>query len=309
MNDQNVTETFLQVAQQYQQDIAEASNYYEEQNFDARMHNNGLSVDARDLIPMVALMGIKGSTPEERTADIHAKMEELAAAFSDPDRKKRDEYLNLIYYMVDDFANNFDPVTMNMNDPAQVEQLLRGMLIEQTVGTKQKENPEYDSTQHPTPESPDLTAAHDDFPMAVDPTTNLYNGIVTKQEIQAAFSEPQAPEAVIRQAILRSRAIVMGSAAKKQLETGTVENLPALVACSIIGQLAEVSKLPEGTAPEQLAQQLEQQPSFIAALRGGNVVRRLNSGELLQQITGQKPIAEQTTREISTPKIEGLDIG
>jgi hypothetical protein len=125
---------------------------------------------------------------------------------------------------------------------------------------------------------------------------------VVKQKIQKAFSEPQAPEEVIQQVILRSRAIVMGSAAKKQLETGTVENLPALVACSIIGQLAEVSKLPEGTAPEQLAQQLEQQPSFIAALRGGNVVRRLNSGELLQQITGQKPTKEQTTRKISTPK-------
>ena len=31
------------------------------------------------------------------------------------------------------------------------------------------------------------------------------------------------------------------------------------------------------------------------------MVQRLNSGELLQQIAGQKPIEEQTTREISTP--------
>ena len=115
---------------------------------------------------------------------------------------------------------------------------------------------------------------------------------VVKQKIQKAFSEPQAPEEVIQQVILRSRAIVMGNEAKKQLEAGMTENLPALVAISVIGQLAKVSKLPEGVAPEQLAQQLEQQPSFIAALRGGNVVQRLNSGELLQQITGQKPIKE-----------------
>jgi hypothetical protein len=59
----------------------------------------------------------------------------------------------------------------------------------------------------------------------------------------------------------------------------------------------------------RLARQLEQQPPFIAALCGGNVVQRLNSGELLQQIAGQKPIEEQTTREISIPKREGPTIG
>ena len=114
---------------------------------------------------------------------------------------------------------------------------------------------------------------------------------------------------MIRQVILRSRAIVMGNEAKKLLEAGIAENLSALVACSIIGQLAEVSKLPEGATPEQLAQQLERQPAFIEALRGGNVVQRLNSGELLQQITGQQPIEEQTTPEISASKIEGPAVG
>lgn len=52
---------------------------------------------------------------------------------------------------------------------------------------------------------------------------------VVKQKIQKAFPEPQAPEEVIRQVILRSRAIVMGNEAKKQLEAGMAENLPALV--------------------------------------------------------------------------------
>jgi hypothetical protein len=132
---------------------------------------------------------------------------------------------------------------------------------------------------------------------------------VVKQKIQKAFSEPQAPEEEIRQVILRSRAIVMGNEAKKLLEAGMAENLPSLVACTVIGQLAKVSKLPDGATPKQLAQQLEQQPPFIAALRGGNVVQRLNSGELLQQITGQKLIEEQAASEISTPKIEDPAIG
>jgi hypothetical protein len=67
--------------------------------------------------------------------------------------------------------------------------------------------------------------------------------------------------------------------------------------------------LPDGAQPEQLASQLEQQPSFIAALRGGNVTQRLGSGELLQQITGQKPAAEPAEPEISIPKKEGPAIG
>ena len=65
---------------------------------------------------------------------------------------------------------------------------------------------------------------------------------VVKQKIQKPFPEPQAPEEVIRQVILRSRAIVMGNEAKKQLEAGMAENLPSLVAFTVIGQLAEVSK-------------------------------------------------------------------
>ena len=181
MNYREVTKTFLNVARQYQQDMAEASNYYEAQNFNARMHRNGLDVDARDFIPMVALMGIKGSTQEERAKDIHAKMEELARAFEDTDHKKRDDYLDLIYYLVDDFGSTFDPAAMNMNDPAQVAKLLQSMLIEQTVATKRLENPEYFNKRYPSLESRNLLDAHNAYRMAVGSaiTTNLYNnGIV-----------------------------------------------------------------------------------------------------------------------------------
>ena len=123
-----------------------------------------------------------------------------------------------------------------------------------------------------------------------------------KQKIQGAFFEPRAPEKLIQQQILRVKAVTMGVQAQKQLATAPAENIAGLAACALIGQLAAVSELPKDIPPEQLAQQLEQQPAFRAALLGGNLSQRLKSGELLQQITGQKPVAEPTEPEISVPK-------
>lgn len=181
MNYRQVTQIFLDVAQQYEQDMTEASNYYEAQKFNVRMQSKGLDVDARDFIPMVALMGIKGSSREERNADIHAKMEELASAFEHPDHSKRNEYLDLIYYLIDDFGSAFDPASMNMNNPAEVEKLLKSMLIEQTVGTKRLENPDYFNKRYPTVQSRNLMDARNAYRSVVGSaiTTNLYNnGIV-----------------------------------------------------------------------------------------------------------------------------------
>ena len=125
---------------------------------------------------------------------------------------------------------------------------------------------------------------------------------VIKQKIQMACVEPRAPEKLIQQVILRAKAVVMGVAAQKQLETATAENVSGLVSRVLVGQLAAVSELPKGAQPEQLAQQLEQQPAIRAALHGGNLSQRLNSGELLRQITGQTSEAEPAELEISTPK-------
>ena len=163
MNYRDVTATLLNVARQYEKDVNEAFRYYQSQNFNARMHSNGLNVDARDFIPMVTIMGIKGDTQEERAKDIHAKMDELASAFEDPDRSKRNEYLDLIYYLVDDFGSTFDPASMNMNDPAEVAKLLQSMLIEQTVAVKKLENPEYTQKRYPTPQARTLHDAHDHY--------------------------------------------------------------------------------------------------------------------------------------------------
>jgi hypothetical protein len=110
---------------------------------------------------------------------------------------------------------------------------------------------------------------------------------------------------LIQQVILRAKAVVMGVAAQKQLETATAENVSGLVSRVLVGQLAAATQLPDGAQPEQLAQQLEQQPAIRAALHGGNLSQRLNSGELLRQITGQTSEAEPAEIETSTPKKVG----
>ena len=132
---------------------------------------------------------------------------------------------------------------------------------------------------------------------------------VIKQKIQMACIEPRAPEELIQQVILRAKAVAMGAAAHKQLESAPAGNVAGLASRVLIGQLASVSELPKDVQPEQLASQLEQQQAFLSAVRGGNVVQRLDSGELLQQITGQKPAVERVAPEISVPKKEGPVIG
>ena len=132
---------------------------------------------------------------------------------------------------------------------------------------------------------------------------------VIKQKIQMACIEPRAPEELIQQVILRAKAVAMGAAAHKQLESAPAGDVAGLTSRVLIGQLASVSELPKNAQPEQLASQLAQQQAFLAAIRGGNVVQRLDSGELLQQITGQKPAVERVAPEISVPKPEGPVMG
>ena len=132
---------------------------------------------------------------------------------------------------------------------------------------------------------------------------------VIKQKIQMACIEPRAPEELIQQVILRAKAVAMGAAAHKQLESAPAGDVAGLTSRVLIGQLASVSELPKNAQPEQLASQLAQQQAFLAAIRGGNVVQRLDSGELLQQITGQKPAVERVAPEISVPKKEGPVMG
>lgn len=130
---------------------------------------------------------------------------------------------------------------------------------------------------------------------------------VIKQKIQEAFFEPRAPEELMQKVVLRAQAVAMGTNAQKELESAPAEKVGALASRALIGQLAAVSELPQGMPPEQLANLLEQEPAFAAALRGGNVARRLSSGELMQQVTGQAPA--QTPPQISPPEKEGPSFG
>ena len=125
---------------------------------------------------------------------------------------------------------------------------------------------------------------------------------VMKQKIQKAYSEPRAPEELIEKVILRAKAVTMGVNAFKQLENAPAERVAALTSRVLIGQLAAVSELPKGAQPESLARKLEQESAFIAALRGGNITRRLNSGELMRQVIGREPEAEQPPQVSSIQK-------
>ena len=128
---------------------------------------------------------------------------------------------------------------------------------------------------------------------------------VIQQKIQKAYAEPRPPGALIQSVILRAQAVSMGVRAHKQLETAPAEKVGELISKVLVGQLAAVSKLPEGVEPEKLAQQLAQEPAFVSALRGGNVLGRLDSGELIQQITNQQPEPEKEAPELSVPQKEG----
>ena len=128
---------------------------------------------------------------------------------------------------------------------------------------------------------------------------------VMKQKIQDAYSEPRAPENLVQSVILRAQAVSMGVQAQKELETATGARVGEYAARALIGQLAEVSELPPGIKPQQLAQHLEQEPAFRAALVGGNVLQRVKSGELMQQVTGQQPAREPEAPQISAPEKGG----
>ena len=128
---------------------------------------------------------------------------------------------------------------------------------------------------------------------------------VIQQKIQKSYAEPRAPEALIRSVILRAQAVSMGVQAHKQLETAPAEKIGELASRVLVGQLAAVSELPKGAQPEVLARQLEQEPAFTAALRGGDVMGRLNRGELIRQMTGQQPEPEKFAPEISPPQKQG----
>ena len=130
-----------------------------------------------------------------------------------------------------------------------------------------------------------------------------------KEKIQAAYSAPQVSEDLIQRTILRAQAVTMGADAQRQMETAPAEKMGQLASRALIGQLAAVSDLPMGIKPERLARQLEQEPAFQSALRGGNVAQRVKSGELMRQVIKQEPAAAQASPELSVKVNEGPGMG
>ena len=138
-----------------------------------------------------------------------------------------------------------------------------------------------------------------------------------KQKIQEAYFEPRAPEELVSRVILQVQAVAMGAEAQKQLETASADRVASLAARALIGQLAMGSPLPPGAQPEELARQLQEEPAFTAALYGGNVLRRIQNGELIQQVTNprsekiaeQKFSLEKKNERDSTLELDPMGVG
>ena len=190
MSYRQVTDTLLDVARRIEKDMTIARAYVKEHDFFARMHRGDLDVDYRDFLPMLTLMGIEGETEEARTADIHKKLEELAVAFEDPNRKSREKYLAMIYHLMDDFGSTIDPTSLNMSNPEDVKKLLQTMLLSQTIAVKRRENPGFFERRYPTSEERTLIDARMNYSLSVGYTvsTNIVNNGI---KIDCILSLPQ----------------------------------------------------------------------------------------------------------------------
>ena len=146
MNFLEITDVFKEVVQQYIDDLTVAVNYIKANNLYEKLKTDSINCDARDFVPLVAMMGITGDTKETRAQDIRNKIDELTRAFSSEDRREREPYLNMLY----DLADTFDPATVDMKDPKAVGKLLQCHLMDQTTGEKKKENPEYYNKRYAT---------------------------------------------------------------------------------------------------------------------------------------------------------------
>lgn len=125
------------------------------------------------------------------------------------------------------------------------------------------------------------------------------------QSIRDAYHEPRAPEPLVRSVILRAEAVTMGRQARQSLPTAQPEQQPELAARALVGQLAEVSALPEGSEPQLLAQQLSREKAFTRLLAGGDLPRRLESGELLRQLVGGQAQAAPEQPRKNAPENQG----
>ena len=266
MNNRTETQTFLDEARQYQEDMHTAVTYMKEHDVFSRLSRNGVPVNTHDFIPIVTLMEVKGETKDERTADIHQKLDTLAEVLSEPDREKRDDFLALIYYLIDDYAVDFDPVTMNMNDPAEVAKLLQSMQDSQTIGAEQ-----------------DDSLLEKLERVAGDPRTEeLFGGALDlfKEKTEADFIDlPQTKPAAKRETPRHATY----QEAKDQLESTATrwekDSVIGILGQQITGACDAIRKLILSTAPEKRYEEIA--PLFTKVLLYAHLCsdRAANGGE------------------------------
>lgn len=129
--------------------------------------------------------------------------------------------------------------------------------------------------------------------------------VVMRQTIKKSFDEPCAPEELIQAVVARARAVTLGREAQVQLKTAPPEACRELICLGIVGQLAMRGPIPKDVPPRQLAQQLQHTPEMTRALQGGNLLQRLDSGELMRQLVKEVAEPEAQKSQPAAPEKQG----
>ena len=122
--------------------------------------------------------------------------------------------------------------------------------------------------------------------------------VTIKSRIEAAVMSPKAPEKLVQQTILRVQGIAAGRNAEQRLEQEgsrlPKEEVAYLTAAGLIGRLAFLRPLPEGSSLPQITKQLAASPNLLKRLNRPveETLSRLRSGILFSEISAQSPQQE-----------------
>ena len=135
--------------------------------------------------------------------------------------------------------------------------------------------------------------------------------LTMKSRIRAAAEGPNAPEKLVQQTILRVQGIAAGRNAEQRLEQeGSClpkEEVAYLTAAGLIGRLAFLRPLPDGSSLPQMTKQLAASPKLLQRLNRPveDTLSRLRSGMLFGEIGAQPPQREappaQAPKEVEPP--------
>lgn len=139
-----------------------------------------------------------------------------------------------------------------------------------------------------------------------------------REKLTRAMAEPKAPEALIRQTIVRTGAVRDGLRAEEKLESDGSSLSPGerreLAAKSVVGRLMQNVRPPDGVTAERMTKQLMDMPAFrklaeqpadrlLSDIRLGRVNRILASSGSAPEKSTDTPMAAPAPRKREGPKL------